>query len=75
MLTERTQPWQGDALQLLQEVNGKLQELQEKEEAMLQKIIGPVTKALLEEVCREEKQVANILQEYNVTYNNIATSI
>ena len=72
---EITQPWKDEALQLQQQVDGKLPELCQQEEATLKKTVGPITKEVLEEVHSHENNVAKVLQKLNTTYNNIATNI
>lgn len=59
---ERTQPWQYEALQLLQEMYGKLQELWQKGGAVLPNTTRLVIEALIEEVRREEKQASELLE-------------
>eukprot|EP00253_Pinus_taeda_P006663 PITA_06663 len=71
ILTERSQPWQDEALQLSQAVDENLQELRQREKTMVQKATKHVTKSLLDEVRSEEKWVTKILQQFNNSYNII----
>lgn len=74
-MQERTQPWQDEALQLLQVVDGRLKELKKRENEVLQKTVGPTTEANLEEVHGEEKRVIEILPQYDAVYNGIIAKI
>lgn len=42
---------------------------------MMQKAIEPTTEALLEEVCNEENQVTEILEQFNNCYKKITVKI
>ena len=72
---ERTQPWQDEALQLSQIVDENLQELQQKEATLLQKVAEHVTEALLEETCHKDKQMTKVLQQFKQAYNIISGNI
>ena len=51
ILQARNQPWRDDALKISQEVDERIKELKKKEAGILQEVVGPTTKALLEEMC------------------------
>jgi len=47
-------------------VDERLKDLKKREAKILQKAASPTTEALLEEVRKQEKQMAETFQQYNV---------
>lgn len=75
ILQARNQSWQVYALKISQAVDERLKDLKKREVEILQKAAGPTIKAFLEEVCKQEKQMAQTIYQYNAVYNGIVVKI